>query len=79
MANMAAILQVMVVPAMMLRAATGILDRAASRIIERDVVILGGGGSGAHTAVMLRKDFNKSIIIVEKQTDLVRQGDVGYM
>lgn len=36
-------------------------------IIERDVVILGGGASGAHAAVRLREDNNKTIVIVEKQ------------
>ncbi|KAK2035781.1 amine oxidase [Colletotrichum somersetense] len=39
-------------------------------ILERDVVILGGGASGAHAAVRLREDFNKSIVIVEKQNRL---------
>ncbi|KAK1540954.1 amine oxidase [Colletotrichum paranaense] len=36
-------------------------------IIERDVVILGGGASGAHAAVRLREDYNKTIVVVEKQ------------
>ncbi|KXH61960.1 amine oxidase [Colletotrichum salicis] len=36
-------------------------------IIERDVVILGGGASGAHAAVRLREDYNRTIVIVEKQ------------
>lgn len=44
---------------------------AAPRTIYKDVVILGGGASGSHAAVRLREDFNKSIIIVEKQNNLV--------
>lgn len=37
-----------------------------SDIIERDVVVIGGGSSGAYTAVRLR-DSGKSVIIVEKK------------
>jgi NADH dehydrogenase FAD-containing subunit len=44
---------------------------AAPRTIYKDVVILGGGASGAHAAVRLREDYNKSIIIIEKQDNLV--------
>ncbi|KAK2011892.1 amine oxidase [Colletotrichum eremochloae] len=51
----------------------GILSLAISEtilpILERDVVILGGGASGAHAAVRLR-DFNKTIVVVEKQNRL---------
>ncbi|KAH6673083.1 amine oxidase [Halenospora varia] len=42
----------------------------AKRIIYKDVVILGGGASGSHAAVRLREDFNKSIVLVEKQNNL---------
>ncbi|KAL0940022.1 amine oxidase [Colletotrichum truncatum] len=42
-------------------------DNAPAKVINRDVVILGGGASGAHAAVRLREDFNKSIVVVEKQ------------
>jgi hypothetical protein len=45
---------------------------AAPRTIYKDVAILGGGASGSHAAVRLREDFNKSIVIVEKQDNLVR-------
>ncbi|KAM0809096.1 putative Amine oxidase [Seiridium cardinale] len=51
-------------------AAAAISESAASRIIEKDVVIIGGGASGAHAAVRLREDLGKSIIIVEKQDNL---------
>ncbi len=44
---------------------------ADPRILYKDVAILGGGASGSHAAVRLREDFNKSIIIVEKQDNLV--------
>ncbi|PMD41025.1 amino oxidase [Hyaloscypha variabilis F] len=43
---------------------------AAPRTIYKDVVILGGGASGAHAAVRLREDYNKNIIIIEKQDNL---------
>ncbi|ETS82078.1 hypothetical protein PFICI_07080 [Pestalotiopsis fici W106-1] len=43
---------------------------ATYAIIEKDVVIIGGGASGAHAAVRLREDYGKSIVIVEKQEDL---------
>jgi heterodisulfide reductase subunit A-like polyferredoxin len=46
---------------------------AAIKTIEKDVVIIGGGASGAHAAVRLREDFGKSVIIVEKQNNLVRR------
>jgi ribulose 1,5-bisphosphate synthetase/thiazole synthase len=39
--------------------------------ITKDVVILGGGASGAYAAVRLREDFKKSVLVVEKQDHLV--------
>lgn len=39
--------------------------------IEKDVVIVGGGGSGAHAAVRLREDYNKSVVLIEKEPILV--------
>lgn len=41
------------------------------RIIYKDVAILGGGASGSHAAVRLREDFNKSVIVIENQENLV--------
>ena len=41
---------------------------------EADVVIIGGGAAGSHAAVRLRDDFKKSIVLVEKEGILVRQG-----
>ncbi|GJC90462.1 beta-cyclopiazonate dehydrogenase [Colletotrichum liriopes] len=43
---------------------------AATNVIERDIVILGGGASGSHIAVRLREDLNKTIAIVEKKNHL---------
>jgi hypothetical protein len=40
--------------------------------LYRDVVVIGGGASGAYAAVRLRDDFNKSIALIEKQNILVR-------
>ena len=39
-------------------------------IIERDVVIIGGGSSGTYTAVRLQQDYNKTVAIIEKQATL---------
>lgn len=38
--------------------------------ITRDVVVIGGGASGAHAAVWLR-DAGKSVVLVEKADQLV--------
>ncbi|EEU33865.1 uncharacterized protein NECHADRAFT_44535 [Fusarium vanettenii 77-13-4] len=43
---------------------------AYNSVIEKDVVIIGGGGSGAHAAFRLREDFGKSIILIEKEAIL---------
>ena len=51
--------------------AATIPESAADFIIKKDVVILGGGASGAHAAVRLREDYGKSVVIVEKQSNLV--------
>jgi ribulose 1,5-bisphosphate synthetase/thiazole synthase len=42
-----------------------------SEVIEKDVVIVGGGASGSHAAVRLREDYNKSVILIEKEAILV--------
>jgi hypothetical protein len=42
-----------------------------SDILHRDVVVIGGGASGAYAAVRLRDDLNKSIALIEKQDILV--------
>jgi len=43
----------------------------SSKIITKDVLVIGGGASGAHAAVRLREDFRKSVVVVEKQDHLV--------
>ncbi|KAK3377640.1 hypothetical protein B0H63DRAFT_221540 [Podospora didyma] len=35
-------------------------------IIHKDVAIIGGGGSGAYSAVRLREDFGVSVVVIEK-------------
>lgn len=51
------------------------LVAASSEVIQRDVVIIGGGASGAYAAVRLRDDFNKSIALIEKEARLVRSAN----
>ncbi|SMY25055.1 unnamed protein product [Zymoseptoria tritici ST99CH_1A5] len=41
-----------------------------SHVIDKDVVIFGGGGSGAQAAVRLREDYNKTVVVIEKQCNL---------
>lgn len=45
-------------------------------VIEKDVVIIGGGGSGAHAAFRLREDYGKSIILIEKEAILVSSSSI---
>ena len=45
---------------------------AATPIIYKDVAIIGGGASGAYSAVRLREDEGLSVVVVEKQDRLVR-------
>ncbi|KAI8805577.1 flavin-containing superfamily amine oxidase-like protein [Cladochytrium replicatum] len=40
------------------------------KIIEKDVVVLGGGGSGVYPTIRLREDFNKSVLILETKDRL---------
>lgn len=46
---------------------------ASETVINVDVAVLGGGASGAHAAFVLREDFNKTVVLVEKQGRLVRR------
>lgn len=41
-------------------------------VLVKDVVVIGGGASGAYAGVRLRDDFGKSVAIVEMQDRLVR-------
>lgn len=56
-------------------AAAGALSNTIDGVINRDVIIVGGGASGAHAAVKLR-DMGKTIVLVEKQDRLVSQDSV---
>ncbi|KAL2281341.1 hypothetical protein FJTKL_11750 [Diaporthe vaccinii] len=47
-------------------AAAGGVSDTTNEVINRDVVIVGGGASGAHAAVKLR-DMGKTIALVEKR------------
>lgn len=47
-------------------------DFPPSDIIEKDVVIIGGGASGTYAAVMLREEYNVSVQVVEIKDRLVR-------
>lgn len=42
-------------------------------VLFKDVVIIGGGASGAYAGVRLRDDYSKSVAIVEIQDRLVRK------
>ncbi len=44
--------------------------RKCCKTVHRDVVVVGGGASGAHAAVWLR-DHEYSVIVVEKADQLV--------
>ena len=43
----------------------------AKDVIQKDVVIIGGGATGAHAAVQLKTAFSKSVILIEKESLLV--------
>lgn len=57
------------VPIALLTVAAGAVLATAIEVINRDVVIVGGGASGAHAAVKLR-DMGKTIVLVEKGNTL---------
>lgn len=61
------------VPIALLVAAAGGVPDTTDEVIDRDVVIVGGGASGAHAAVKLR-DMGKTVVLIEKRDGLVSQG-----
>lgn len=36
-----------------------------------DVAVVGGGASGAYAAVRLKEDYNKTVVLIEKEKRLV--------
>ena len=51
--------------------ATTAAAATCSPVLKKDVVIVGGGASGAHAAVRLREDLGQSIVLIEKEAILV--------
>lgn len=46
--------------------------------IQKDIVIVGGGAAGSHAAVRLREDYNKTVIVVEREAKLVSTVELSY-
>lgn len=44
---------------------------ASAQADEVDVLIVGGGATGAYAAVRIREDFNKTVLVVEKADRMV--------
>ncbi|KAK3500376.1 uncharacterized protein B0T23DRAFT_331411 [Neurospora hispaniola] len=42
----------------------------STKVIEKDVIIIGGGAAGSHAAFRLQHDYNKSIVLIEKESIL---------
>ncbi|KAI1749880.1 FAD/NAD(P)-binding domain-containing protein [Xylaria castorea] len=60
------------IPALYCNALFVSTDRASydlDDVIERDVVVIGGGSSGTYSSIRL-KDYNKTIVVVEKKATL---------
>jgi hypothetical protein len=41
-----------------------------TNIIVRDIAIVGGGATGTYAAIRLQQDFNKSVVVVERENKL---------
>lgn len=46
-------------------------DFAPADIIEREVAVIGGGAAGSHAAVRIREYYRKSVVVIEKEGNLV--------
>lgn len=40
-------------------------------VVVKDVVVVGGGASGAYAAFRLREDYGQDIVLIEKESALV--------
>lgn len=47
------------------------VSAGAAETINVDVAIVGGGATGAYAAVRLREDYQKKVVVIEKQDRLV--------
>ncbi|KAM7214890.1 beta-cyclopiazonate dehydrogenase [Rhypophila decipiens] len=45
-------------------------ESIATSVIDKDVAIIGGGASGSYAAIRLREDYDKSIVLIEKEEAL---------
>lgn len=43
----------------------------APKVIDRDVIVIGGGAAGSHAAFRLQQDYNKTVVLIEKEAILV--------
>jgi ribulose 1,5-bisphosphate synthetase/thiazole synthase len=43
----------------------------ACSTLNVDVAVVGGGASGAYAAVRLKEDYNKKVVLIEKEKRLV--------
>lgn len=44
---------------------------SAFDVVAKDVVVIGGGASGAYAAFRLREDYGQDIALIEKEDSLV--------
>ncbi|KAK3388354.1 hypothetical protein B0T20DRAFT_365082 [Sordaria brevicollis] len=42
----------------------------APKVINRDVIVIGGGAAGSHAAFRLQQDYNKTVVLIEKEAIL---------
>jgi ribulose 1,5-bisphosphate synthetase/thiazole synthase len=47
------------------------LSDSSCSTLRVDVAVVGGGASGAYAAVRLKEDYNKTIVLIEKERRLV--------
>ncbi|KAK3388026.1 hypothetical protein B0H63DRAFT_413350 [Podospora didyma] len=53
-----------------LGASTVLPQSIASRVLFKDVAIIGGGASGSHAALRLKEDYGKSVVVIDAQSRL---------